>query len=121
MRVDRIGHNVLVTGKSAGSRRAAKQSRVNLSAALGYAIGITLLIVAWGYLVYVAIDFGSSARSGQSAGWWLLGLASLGAVACLFIGLLLITRLLRLLEQRPKTDDGHPAPPRIPGGRRAAR
>ena len=93
---------------------------------LGHALGITLLVVAWGYLVYVAIDFGSSARGGRSEAWWLLGLASLGAVACLFAGLLLISRLARVAGwSRPPDglhEDGEPpAPPRVPGGRRAAR
>ena len=58
---------------------------------------MTAAIVAWGYLVYAAIDFGATARGGDTGAWWLLGLASLGAVACLFVGLLLVTRLLRIL------------------------
>ncbi len=120
MRIDPIGHNVCVTGKRAGSRRAAKPARRNPTAALAFAVAITLLVVAWGYLVYVAIDFGSSARAGQQAGWWLLGLASLGAVACLFVGLMLTTRLVRVLQPSPEADT-EPAPPRVPGGRRAAR
>ena len=56
------------------------------------ALGVTLAIVAWGYLVYAAIDFGSTARGGDGSAWWFLGLASLGAVACLFVGLLLVAR-----------------------------
>lgn len=116
-----IGHNGCVTGKRAGSRRAARPARANRPAALGYAAAITLLVVAWGYLVYVAIDFGSTARAGRSTAWWLLALASLGAVACLFIGLLLVTRLLKVLDSRPAGAPGEPAARRTPGGRRAAR
>lgn len=97
-------------------------------------------MVAWGYLVYAAIDFGSTARSGDSRAWWFLGLASAGAVACLFAGLMLVTRLLRRLgithdapppgaprvDAAPLAPPGPSAPPappqvRTPGGRRAAR
>ena len=79
-------------------------------------------MVAWGYLVYLAIDFGTSARSGQSSSWAFLALASLGAVACLFTGLMLIARLLRALGITTAPDEpSQPAPPRVAGGRRAAR
>jgi hypothetical protein len=113
-------------GRHAGKRRAepgerqppepAGRSRRGL---LGLALAVTLSVVAWGYLVYAAIDFGASARSGEARAWWFLGLASLGAVVCLFVGLLLIARLMRMLGvTRPET----PAPPPRPaGGKRAAR
>jgi hypothetical protein len=79
-------------------------------------------VVAWGYLVYLAIDFGTSARSGASGSWALLGLASLGAIACLFAGLLLAARLLRRLGITSAPDEpAEAAPPRVRGGRRAAR
>ncbi|NPC97437.1 hypothetical protein [Nocardioides sp. zg-DK7169] len=95
---------------------------------LGLAGGVTLAVVAWGYLVFAAIDFGASARGGDSQGWWFLALASTGAVACLFVGLMLIARLLRELgiTSAPTTPDS-PEPtiaasaPVTPGGRRAAR
>ena len=84
------------------------------------ALGITAAVVAWGYLVYVAIDFGTAARDGDAAGWWLLALATVGAIACLFVGMLLgmrfVTRV-RAGTSAPAT----PAPPRPPGGRRIAR
>jgi hypothetical protein len=79
-------------------------------------------VVAWGYLVYLAIDFGTSARSGASGSWALLGLASIGAIACLFAGLLLLARLLRTLGITTAEDAAtEPAPPRVAGGHRAAR
>ena len=82
-------------------------------------MGVTLSVVAWGYLVYAAIDFGATARGGQSSAWWFLALASLGAVACLFVALMLLSRLVQGLglSGQERTEK----PPRTPGGRRAAR
>lgn len=80
-------------------------------------------MIAWGYLVYLAIDFGTSARAGETSAWWLLLLSAVGAVACLFAGLLFVARLLgRLgLTGSAQDDSEAPRPPRQPGGRRAAR
>ncbi len=87
------------------------------------AIGITLCVVAWGYLVYAAIDFGSAARhDNDSAAWGYLAVAAVGAVACLFLGFMLAARFSRTLgltrapDPKPKRD---PAVPK--GGKRAAR
>ncbi|MQW76081.1 hypothetical protein GHK92_09355 [Nocardioides sp. dk4132] len=104
---------------------------------LALAGGVTLAVIAWGYLVYAAIDFGASARGGDSGGWWLLALASTGAVACLFVALMLIARLLRelCLTSGPSSSPDPAAAPTqdpvaastpatrttVPGGRRAAR
>ena len=120
------------SGKHAGKRRAeppprtstttsdqpASRSRTQL---LLHALGVTLCVVAWGYLVYAAIDFGSSARGGDRQAWVFLGLASLGAVACLFIGLMLVARLLRRLGVSRGDAEEPPPPPRPVGGKRAAR
>ncbi|WP_127479035.1 hypothetical protein [Nocardioides pantholopis] len=118
-------------GKRAGSRRARRRPPTTAPILVGLAAGVTLLVVAWGYLVYAAVDFGSSARGGDSRSWWFLALASAGAVACLFAGLMLIARLLRALgvtstpEPAPATAPTDEPPtvtiPRPPGGRRAAR
>jgi hypothetical protein len=70
--------------------------------------------------VYAAIDFGSSARGGDSRAWVFLALASLGAVACLFVGLMLVARLLRMLGVDRGAPD-EPPPARPVGGKRAAR
>ncbi len=81
-------------------------------------------MVAWGYLVYAAIDFGTAARGGSSSAWWFMALACLGAMACLFVGLLLVARLLRALgvTSPPSSDSSDsPAGPRPVGGKRAAR
>ena len=122
-----IRHNVPVTsGKRAAGRHAgparlqepeAPRQRPSIAPLLLLALGITAAVVAWGYLVYLAIDFGTTARGGDSTAWWLLGLATIGAIACLFAGMMLITRLVaRLKAGAPPA-----GPPRPPGGRRAAR
>ena len=87
------------------------------------AVGITLCVVAWGYLVYAAIDFGSAARhDNDSAAWWYLAVAAVGAVACLFLGFILVARFSRALgltatpDRKPKRDPSTPK-----GGKRAAR
>jgi RsiW-degrading membrane proteinase PrsW (M82 family) len=79
------------------------------------ALGLTATLVAWGVLVYAAIDFGGQARSGESTAWLLLGLATVGAAACLFVTLLVGARLLTLAQGKEHS------PPRPRGGRRAAR
>ena len=86
-------------------------------------VGVTVGVIAWGYLVKAAIDFGIEARDGTSGAWLFLGAASLGAVACLFIGLMLIARLLRELgiTSPPSSPAPPDEPPRPVGGRRAAR
>lgn len=87
------------------------------------AVGVTAGVIAWGYLVKAAIDFGVQARNGTSQAWLFLGLASLGAVACLFFGLLLVVRLMRELgiTSPPSSTSPPDEPPRPIGGRRAAR
>jgi hypothetical protein len=104
---------------SRGKRAAAKQKARFRPTVLLLALGVTVGVVAWGYLVKAAIDFGIQARSGTSDAWLFLGLAGFGAVACLFIGLMLVARILRVLgitSGSPKPDQ-----PRPVGGRRASR
>lgn len=64
---------------------------------MGYAAGITFAVISWGYLVFLAIDFGDSARSGETRSWAFLALAALGAMAALFVALMLVSRLSRAL------------------------
>ena len=108
------------TGKRAGSRRGARQPRTLNRSALVLGVGVTLLVVAWGYLVYAAIDFGTAARGGNSTAWTFMALACAGAIACLFVGLLLVARMMRVLgvTSAPPSAD---TPPRPVGGKRAAR
>lgn len=78
-------------------------------------------MIAWGYLVYAAIDFGSSARAGNAGAWFLLLLAGTGAAACLFVGLMLLTRLTAALGATKDPESADEESPRPVGGRRAAR
>ena len=79
---------------------------------------VTVTLVAWGVLVLAAIDFGREARSGDSTAWTLLGLAAVGAAACLFLTMSLGARLVGLVRGK---DDAPPRPPRTQGGHRATR
>ncbi len=115
-----IGQNAPVSG---GKRAGARQKKGFRPVLLVLAVGITLCVVAWGYLVYAAIDFGSTARhDNDSSAWVYLAVAAVGAVACLFLGFMLLARFTRALglssgpEPKPKRD---PAAPK--GGKRAAR
>ncbi|MGA8256450.1 MAG: hypothetical protein WB767_07735 [Nocardioides sp.] len=108
-------------GKRAGERESTARDRT----LLWLAAGSTAALVAWGYLVYAAIDFGSSGRSGDDAAWWFLILASIGAVACLFLGLILLSRIGQRLGLIATPELEEPPPPRDPnaprGGHRAGR
>lgn len=105
------------TGRHAGARRAAStRSRVDIRATVLLSVGLTLAVVAWGYLAWLAIDFGTMARDGNRDAWWLLALASVGAMACLFVGLMLAARLSRALGLA-RSVNITPAPT---GGRRRA-
>ena len=116
---DRVG-----AGKHSGARRAPVKRARPRGGTLLLAAGVTFCVIAWGYLVTAAIDFGATAREGQSGAWLFLALACLGAAACLFAGLLIGVRLLRALgliaaaEPRGVVE---PPPPRVAGGRRAKR
>lgn len=110
-------------GKHAGSRRGPRPKRSFQPVLLLLALGVTGCIVAWGYLVWAAIDFGKTARGGDSQAWWFLALASLGAVACLFVGLMLVAAITRRLgiTRAPEPKQRKSDEPRPIGGRRAAR
>lgn len=100
--------------KRTGSRRASHTRSLPDRTSLLLCVGLTLCVVAWGYQVFAAIDFGITARGGESAAWGFLALACAGAAVCLFIGLLLGARLLRRLgitavEAAPPSD----APPAV--------
>jgi hypothetical protein len=78
------------------------------------ALGITATLVAWGFLVWAAIDFGAQARDGENPAWMFAGLATVGATACLLVTLILVAKVVATLRgQAPARAD-------VPG-RRAAR
>lgn len=112
-----------MTSVVGGKRAGAKAKRQLRPALFLLAIGITFAVIAWGYLVMAAIDFGASARhDGETVAWLYLAVASVGAMLCLFLGFMLVVRFARALglvaspDPRPQRD---PALPR--GGKRAAR
>jgi len=79
---------------------------------------VTVTLVAWGVLVFAAIEFGRDARSGEPESWTFLALASAGATACLFVTMILGGRLVALVRAR---QEAAAAVPRLPGGRHGAR
>ncbi len=78
------------------------------------ALGITACVVAWGYLVYAAVDFGGEARDGRDEAWTYLAVAAVGAAACLFIALMLIARLSRAIGLTAPPEPKAPKPPKVP-------
>ena len=104
----------MTDGRHAGSRKGPASRRTFRPKVLLLALATTAAIVAWGYLVYLAIDFGTSARGLARAGpGGSSALSSLGAVLCLFLGLVLVARLLRALgiTAPPGSDDRTDSPP----------
>jgi hypothetical protein len=106
-----------------GKRAGARPKRRFQPALLGLAVAITACVVAWGYLVYAAIDFGATARrDGGGADWFFLSLASVGAIACLFLGLMLVVRVSRALGITHAPDPVVRRDPDAPrGGKRSSR
>src|SRR3954453_22307457 len=116
----------MTSGKRAGEGRHAGPARLEKPAPrkrssrgvlMLLALGITAAVVAWGYLVYLAIDFGPAARDGKDRGWWFLALATVGAIACLFVAMVLGSRFVA----RVRANAAPPAPARPSPGRRVAR
>ena len=106
-----LPHNDPV-GRHTGSESASPPPRRARGRILLLSLLVTITLVAWGVLVFAAIDFGREARSGEPDAWTFLGLASLGAAACLFLTMILGSRLLAHVR-------GTPRPARVPGGHRA--
>lgn len=83
-----------------------------------YALAGTATVVAWGYLVWLAVDFGATARGGETTAWFFLALATIGAIACLFAGFMIGASALRLLHVTTPEDEARE--PRSSGGKRRA-
>ena len=101
------GENDEVAGRveptRAGARRGERRRRRFQPRLAGIAAASVASLVAWGFLVWAAIDFGRTARGGDSQAWIFLAIASLGGVVCLFLSLMLVTLLLRkvgILEEK---------------------
>lgn len=77
-----------------------------------YALGVIASFAVWIALVVFAIKLGSPAKEGSLAAWFLLAVASLGAIVCLVLSILLTTRAweFRTGVRRPR------APAAGPGG-----
>ena len=93
--MDRVGQQH--GGKRRGARKGARPPRSVGRGAFLTALATTIAVIAWGYLVYAAIDFGSDARAGDARAWGFLALAAVGAAACLFAALLLGARMMKAL------------------------
>ena len=105
-------------GRHAGARRAEPTTpSVDAGRVALLAAALTVSLVAWGYLVWLAVDFGATARGGSPGAWWLLVLTGIGAIACLFLALMVLAQLATALG----LIRGEPEQSRAPGGRRRAR
>ncbi len=118
-----ISHNDLVTaagGKRAGTRKGARSKTPFQPVSLVLAAGITLAVIAWGYLVYLAILHGQDMRAGDKTAWQLALATGAGAVLALFIGFMLTARLMRVTGLT-KAPSNLPEVPAAPGGGRRIR
>lgn len=90
---------MLRMGSSGGRRRAetVEKSPSPLLILGGILGGALLGAVAWYYLVNAAIDFGEEAKGGRGAAWIFMAMATIGAIACLLLVMVLAARGLGLL------------------------
>jgi len=96
-----------MTSGRTGARRASKRRRPGVwVAAVVLLLGAGAAGVVGLYLMSAAIDFGELARNGQEAAWWFMSAASLGALVCLVLLLVLVARALYavgiLSDYRPR-------------------
>jgi hypothetical protein len=103
------------TGDEQATQPGVDRKRLFLSAA-----GLTATLIAWGLLVWLAIDFGTEARSGSPAAWLFVLVATAGATGALFLGLVVGHKALAALRGQP-VDPKPPRAPRGVAGKRAAR
>jgi hypothetical protein len=84
-----------MTGAGGRRKADAKKSSNGPLVELGaWILGSLIGIVAWFLLVGAAIDFGGSAKEGKAISWLFMLLATLGAIACLVLVMLLVNRTL---------------------------
>ncbi len=99
--------NASMTSGRTGTRRASKRSRPGaVLAAIVLVLGAGAAGAVGVYLVSAATDFGALARGGQEEAWWFAFAASLGALVCLLLLLVLVVRALYALgiisDYRPR-------------------
>jgi TRAP-type C4-dicarboxylate transport system permease small subunit len=101
-----------------GKRAGARQRRGLQPALLLLALFTVIALAAWAYLVYAAISFGGDARDGDHQSWAFLALAAVGAIACLFVALMLASRLIKRLATPAPSPSGAPTPGDTEGSHR---
>ena len=84
---------------ASGKRRAERQSHAGLHLGPLSRLGATVLgmvvgAFAWWYLVRAAIAFGRVARAGQQGAWMFTASACIGAMLCMVLVLVLLSRVL---------------------------
>ncbi len=103
---------------AAGKRAGARPKRRLPWRALALAVGGIVALALWISLVWSAIHVRSRARGGHHGDWWLTLATTVGAIAALFVCLMLLLQAGRkaglLATPEPKSR-------RAGGGRRAAR
>jgi hypothetical protein len=113
--------------RPAGARRAANHTAPRRSHRPGrgrrlatYALAAVATALAWGVLVYYAIQLGPDVKDGEPQAWALMIVATVGAMACLFLSLILGGRVVEVLRS-PVVEARVERPMTPPGGRRAKR
>ena len=78
------------------------------------ALAYLVTVIAWGVLGWFAIQMGPGAKLGELVAWIGLGTATVGAIGCLFLAMLLGTRVYDAVREAS-------TPPSTGGGKRARR
>ena len=94
----------------AGARRGERPPVRWRRDVAAYAVAILASAAVWGFLVFLAIRWGAAARAGEGPGWLAFGAVSLGAVLCLFGGLMLVSRLSRTVGLSGPAPSRHSSP-----------
>jgi len=77
--------------------RHSQGRKKTLRQLLAMLLGAALSAVAGWYLVRSAVEFGQLARDDEPLAWLFTGAASLGAIVCALIGLVMLIRTLRIV------------------------
>ncbi len=99
------GQNAPVTPPG-GRRRAVNRPPLPKRPLVLHLAGIVATAAAWIFLVREAIDFGGLAKGGDGPAWIFAALATIGAITCLLLSLLITGRILAMLgivDEHPRT------------------